>query len=301
MLETLLPSPSGVELSTLQWLLDHHTTKETERRQMVTDLKLQPGERVLDLGCGPGLWTTMFAEKVAPEGEVIGMDFAPELIDHAVSRLDDEPLRDSMHYMIGSFYQIPLRDHTVDAIFLGNCCSYVRDVVALLQEMKRVTRVGGRLISKEFDDGATIFHPVDPYLNAKVIAGVSAIQGNHFKDLDVDEEEAEPEDLDDTEPSSPKFNSFMGRKMHGFFVEAGFEDVSIKTYAIQKVPPLGTEAKNYLHGLANWLGVTAAPYLSDEENQRWHTTFDPKSDEYILEREDFYACMNEMVTVGTVA
>jgi ubiquinone/menaquinone biosynthesis C-methylase UbiE len=290
MLETLLPSPSGVELSSLQWLLDHHTTKESERRQMVADLNLQAGERILDLGCGPGLWTSMFAEKVAPEGDVIGMDFAPELIDHAVSRREEQSFRDAIHYLLGSFYQIPLREHSVDAIFLGNCCSYVSDVVSLLTEMKRVTRTGGRVISKEFDDGATIFHPVDPYLNAKVVEGVSRTEGDG----------ADPEVADD-QPEDPKFNSFMGRKMHGFFRKAGFDDIWTKTYAIHKVPPLGQEAKNYLQGLAKWLGVMAEPHLSEEESRSWHAAFDPSSDEYILDREDFYVCMIEMITVGTVA
>jgi ubiquinone/menaquinone biosynthesis C-methylase UbiE len=288
---TLLPSPSGVELSNLEWLLDHHSTKESERRQMVTDLNLQAGERVLDLGCGPGLWASMFAEKVGPSGEVIGMDFAPELIEHAASQLEDNPFGDVMRFMLASFYEIPLRDQTVDAIFLGNCCSYVSDVVGLLNEMKRVTKVGGRVISKEFDDGATIFNPVDPYLNAKVVEGVSRTEG----------ETAEPEDIADDEPPSPKFNSFMGRRMHGFFREAGFEDISTKTYAIHKVPPLAPEAKRYVQGLAKWLGVTAEPYLSEDESRSWHAAFDPKSDEYVLDREDFYVCMIEMITAGTVA
>jgi hypothetical protein len=102
------------------------------------------------------------------------------------------------------------------------------------------------------------------------------------------------------EASVPQFDSFMGRKMHGLFLRGGFEEVSITTYAIQKVPPLDPAAKRYMQGNAEWLAATAAPYLSKEDLRRWQAAFDPGADEYILDREDFYFCMIEMITVGTV-
>jgi len=293
---------SGLQLSSLQWLLDHHRTKEPHRRQMVTDLHLQAGERILDLGCGPGLWASMFAEKVGPTGEVIGLDFTPELIGHAVSRLADDPLRDVIHFVLGNFWKIPFRDRCFDTVFLGNCCSYVADVVSLIRDMKRVTRVGGRVISKEFDDGALIFHPVDPHLTAKVFEAATRVlaEANRPGNHDADSLPAGRDPFAAAEASVPQFDSFMGRKMHGFFLQGGFEEVWITTYAIQKVPPLDPAAKRYMQGNAEWLAATAAPYLSKEDLRQWQAAFDPGADEYILDREDFYFCMIEMITVGTV-
>ena len=43
---------TGLELTNVEWLVDHHKTKEQERRQTVDDLNLKPGDVVLDLGCG---------------------------------------------------------------------------------------------------------------------------------------------------------------------------------------------------------------------------------------------------------
>jgi hypothetical protein len=167
--------------------------------------------------------------------------------------------------------------------------------------MKRITRDGGRLVSKEFDDGATIFNPVDPYLNAKVLEGVARAQAqsNDFRPEDGHGSIGEDR-LTTDESSGPQFNSFMGRKMYGYFRQVGFKDVSIKTYAIEKVHPLVPEAKRYLQGIAGWLGGTAAPYLSEEDRQIWQAAFDPAAADFILDREDFYVCMIEMITVGVV-
>jgi hypothetical protein len=55
-----------------------------------------------------------------------------------------------------------------------------------------------------------------------------------------------------------------------------------------------------MQGNAEWLAATAAPYLSKEDLRQWQAAFDPGADEYILDREDFYFCMIEMITVGTV-
>jgi SAM-dependent methyltransferase len=70
----------GLELTTVEWLLDHHKTKLQERRETVDDLNIKAGDVILDLGCGPGLWTHLLAEKVKPNGRVVGVDFSPDLI-----------------------------------------------------------------------------------------------------------------------------------------------------------------------------------------------------------------------------
>jgi hypothetical protein len=101
-------------------------------------------------------------------------------------------------------------------------------------------------------------------------------------------------------PVEPKFDNFTGRKMHGLFLKAGFKDVTTTSYAIQKLSPLTQEIKNYITGNAEWLVKVGSPYLSEEDAQQWISHFDPSSDNYILDLEEFYFCMLEIVTIGTV-
>jgi ubiquinone/menaquinone biosynthesis C-methylase UbiE len=61
---TIFESARGLELSSVDWLLDHHLAKVQERQRMVDDLGLEPTDVVLDSACGPGFWARMCAEKL---------------------------------------------------------------------------------------------------------------------------------------------------------------------------------------------------------------------------------------------
>ena len=277
---TSFPSQRGLELSSVEWLLDHHRAKELQRLQMVEDLRFRPGDVVLDSACGPGFWARMFAERVLPTGRVVGLDFSEDLVRYAEESVRDDPVGSVVTLALGDFNHLPFPEKIFDAVFLGNCFCYVDDIRYVLEAHKRVTKPGGRVISKEFDGGAVIFHPIDPQLNLEVVKAVAtALQ---------------------EDPTAPDFDNFVGRKMNGMFLEAGFTEVTTQSYAIQKVPPLRPEDKRYITANAHWYGEIAGKYLSDEDRLQWDAAFDPESSDYVLDRADFYFVMIETVTVGQV-
>jgi ubiquinone/menaquinone biosynthesis C-methylase UbiE len=269
-----------LELIDLEWLLDHHKSKEQERIQMVESFGIKPGDIVLDLGCGPGLWTSALAEKVKPNGKVIGVDSTPELLNFAIKNLEKDPLKHLIEFKKSDFNEIPFRSDKFDFTFFGNCFAYVEDHFKVIEEMKRTAKPGGRVAAKDFDGGLFIVHPIDPDLTLRVMSAAA-------KSLKE-------------KPIEPKFDNFTGRKMHGFFLKAGFKDVSTTSYAIQKLSPLAPEVKNYITGNAEWLVKSGSPYLSEEDTQQWRSHFDPNSENYILDLEEFYFCMLEIITIGMV-
>ena len=279
-MDTSFQNSRGLQLSSMEWLLDHHHAKEAERREMVDDLRLGPCDRVLDSASGPGLWSRLFAEKVYPGGRVVALDFLPELLQYARAALREDPLGNVIELVLGEFNLLPFDRRSFDVVFLGNCFCYVEDALAVLKAHIEVTKAGGRVISKEFDGGAAVFHPVDPVLTLKVLTGTAQALVH--------------------EGGPSRFDNFIGRKMHGMFVQAGFSAVSTRTYAVQKHAPLTPAMKRYIRSSAEWYGRMALPYLSDQERDRWAHAFAPNSDACVLDRPDFYFSEIETVTEGIV-
>ena len=61
-------------------------TRRRSYRRLLAAAGVQPGNRVLDIGCGPGYFARMLARAVGPNGAVVGIDAAPEMIDYARRR-----------------------------------------------------------------------------------------------------------------------------------------------------------------------------------------------------------------------
>jgi ubiquinone/menaquinone biosynthesis C-methylase UbiE len=135
----------------IQWFLDHHRAKEQQRRGMVDDLNLKSGDIVLDLGCGPGLWTSLLAEKVKPDGRIVGLDSDTDFIRYASENLVKEQSEGIIEFHEGDFHSVPFEDESFDLVFFGNCFAYVTDHQKVLEEQKRVTRKGGRIAVKDFE------------------------------------------------------------------------------------------------------------------------------------------------------
>ena len=264
----------------IKWLLDHHTAKEQERRRMVDDLNLKPGDIVLDLGCGPGLWTSLLAEKVKLNGRIVGLDSDADFISYASEKLAIDQSEGIIEFHEGDFRSVPFEDESFDLVLFGNCFAYVTDHQKVLEEQKRVTRKGGRIAVKDFQGSVLVVHPIEPLLTLKVVtAAAQALKEN---------------------PSNPPFDNFSGQKLRGLLLKAGLKNVSTTSYAVQLLPPLIPEAKRYITGNAKWYADKGRPYLSEEDFEQWQAFFDPASEEYILDSEEFYFCMLEILVIGEV-
>jgi SAM-dependent methyltransferase len=105
---------------------------------------LHDGETVLDLGSGGGIDVILSATRVGPTGTAYGLDMTDEMLALARQNARDAGVR-NVHFLKGLIEQIPLPADSVDVVISNCVINLSTDKPAVLAEIGRVLRPGGRL------------------------------------------------------------------------------------------------------------------------------------------------------------
>ncbi len=111
------------------------TVEETLNR-----LEINPGERILDLGCGTGSLIQRLLQ-VAPESEVVGIDASAEMLEIAKQKLPE-----SVDLKLGSADNLLFASNYFDIVVSTSAFHFFRSPSQALQEAKRVLKPNGRLV-----------------------------------------------------------------------------------------------------------------------------------------------------------
>ena len=126
-------------------------------RPVLDRVGIRPGERVLELGPGPGTFTLDAARRVGPEGQIIAVDIQPEMIAQVERRVRGAGLS-NVEVHVASAYDLPLDDESVDRAFLVTVLPEIPDRTRALIELRRVLKPGSELsITEEFLDPDHLF------------------------------------------------------------------------------------------------------------------------------------------------
>ena len=156
--------------------------------------------RLLDIGCGPGSITLDFAGIVS---EVVGIDPSPDAIDHAERARSDAGIGNA-DFTLGSAYQLEFDDDSFDVVHAHQVLQHLADPVAALREAGRVVRPGGLVAARDADYGTMVHDPHEPRLD-------------QWLELYHQVSDASDGDAD------------AGRKLVGWFREAGFHHLEVST------------------------------------------------------------------------
>lgn len=125
------------------------------RRQVRTVLPrvgIRAGERVLELGPGPGAFTLAAAQAAGPTGSVVAVDIQPRMIERLERKVAAAGVRNVEMYVAGA-YELPLVSESIDRAFLVTVLPEIADQARALAELHRVLKPGGILsISEQFLD-----------------------------------------------------------------------------------------------------------------------------------------------------
>jgi SAM-dependent methyltransferase len=113
---------------------------EEEHRMALSMLSIDPGDRVLDVACGPGNFSCDFA-RAASDGLVVGLDASASMLDVAVRDTDN----DNVAYIRGDASALPFREGSFDAVCCFAALYLIEQPERAMAELVRVLAPGGRV------------------------------------------------------------------------------------------------------------------------------------------------------------
>ena len=133
------------------------------RKMTVDQARIQPGDSVLDVGCGTGE-VTLQAKTRAKEGRVYGIDPAPEMI--AVARTKARRKGLEIDFRVGVIEALPFPDSSIDVVTSSLMMHHLPDDLKVrgTAEIFRILKPGGRLLIADF------MRPTGSFINHLYIA-----------------------------------------------------------------------------------------------------------------------------------
>lgn len=137
--------PTGLPGHLAGWVMALRSSNRRRSLWTVDQLSLQPGNRVLEVGFGPGLALAHAAAHVGAQGQVVGVDASEVMLAHASRRNAAFIGEGRMALRLGSVEALPDLGDAFDAIFAVNSIGFWPDPPARLQGLAGRLVPGGRL------------------------------------------------------------------------------------------------------------------------------------------------------------
>jgi len=121
----------------------------SELQRMATELRLNPGDTLVDLGCGmagPALWMAK-----ETQAKLVGMDASQVATEQASARAARLGLGGQARFVVGSFADTGLEAASADAVMSEDAIQYGPDKKAAMAEAARILRPGGRFVFTAFE------------------------------------------------------------------------------------------------------------------------------------------------------
>ncbi len=209
------------------------------RRRALDLLNPRPGNVVVDVGAGSGVMTIELALRVAPGGRVFAVDPSAPLLAHARSAAGAAGVGHMVDCRVADGWDLPFGRAAFDAACAHWVLLHVDEPGAVVAEMRRVTRRGGRVMCVEMDFETMTVHPAPVALTRRIL--------HHAQSRQVD--------------------AWSGRRLSPLFRATGLRDIVVEP--IVNVDE-GTGDRIWLDYLIERAAIAvAAQVIADDEAAAW--------------------------------
>jgi ubiquinone/menaquinone biosynthesis C-methylase UbiE len=138
--------PRGAAGRVTAWVMAHRPSNRQRNSWVVTLLDVQPSDRVLEIGFGPGLAIAELSRRIGPSGQVYGIDHSDVMLRQATRRNAAAIRAGRVTLTLGTVAQLPpALDGPFDAIFAVNSLGFWTAPVERLADLRRRLTPGGRI------------------------------------------------------------------------------------------------------------------------------------------------------------
>jgi len=132
-------------------VVSQHAARTAEDSAAFLLDRLQPGQKILDAGCGPGSISVGLAKAVGPKGELVAIDVDEGIVARAAATLATSGAANAS-CAVASLYDLSsFADDSFDVAYANQVLQHLSDPVAALAELRRVVRPGGLVAVRDAD------------------------------------------------------------------------------------------------------------------------------------------------------
>ncbi|MGZ8190370.1 MAG: methyltransferase domain-containing protein [Methylococcaceae bacterium] len=227
-------------------------------------MQIEPGHKVLDLGCGPGTDTIPLAPLVGINGQVIGADYDEAMVAEAERLAEQAEVNTWVRHMRADATSLPFETDYFDSCRSERLFQHLSNPAQAISEMTRVTKSGGWVVVLDTDWGSLSTDSDDTDIERRLTRFLA---------------------------ESFLHNGYSGRKLYRLFKQQNLADISFEVFPVATpnyaLARLGTQAEKVEQE------ALKAGIITSEELHRWQTGLEQADSQGI-----YFSSVNLMMFAG---